>query len=176
MFVCVVFKKYNIFFTEPYTNVKISCFHEAYLFQLVPSLYFYNEWPQCAENWGRPESLNAWLTPQTVAQCRQLGFFAVPLTCPYRSFGIYFSFILSPFWVFLPSFAPLPSLFPAPFLPKLSSFLFLFWLTLLHPHRNTVTTVAYFWSAVVSVSCFLVHLVNMYARLCVCVSGCAFTL
>nr|KAG5689584.1 hypothetical protein BaRGS_021105 [Batillaria attramentaria] len=69
---------------EPYTQVKISKFGETYIFQLLPALFFYPAWPPCADSWGQtPDSPGAWPTPQAIATCRQLGFFALPVLCPF---------------------------------------------------------------------------------------------
>ncbi|KAK7473687.1 hypothetical protein BaRGS_00035084, partial [Batillaria attramentaria] len=68
----------------PYTQVKISKFGETYIFQLLPALFFYPAWPPCADSWGQtPDSPGAWPTPQAIATCRQLGFFALPVLCPF---------------------------------------------------------------------------------------------
>ena len=69
---------------DPYTHVKICRHDEHYVFLLVPALYFHEAWPPCTAGFGLPETMTSWLTPEVVTFCRQLGYFALPLPCPFR--------------------------------------------------------------------------------------------
>ena len=81
---------YLLFFCpEPYTQVKICRHDEHYVFQLVPALYFHEAWPPCTGGFGLPETMTSWLTPEVVTFCRQLGYFALPLPCPFRWVSLY---------------------------------------------------------------------------------------
>ncbi|XP_076442072.1 cyclic GMP-AMP synthase-like receptor 1 [Babylonia areolata] len=76
----------QVSYKDPYTEVRI-CRHadERYVFQLVPALYFHEPWPPCTAGFGVPDKMTSWLTPEVAACCRHLGYFALPLPCPYSA-------------------------------------------------------------------------------------------
>lgn len=73
----------QVSFKDPYTEVKICRHDERYIFQLVPALYFHEPWPPCTSGFGLPDKMTSWLTPEVVTCCRHLGYFALPLPCPF---------------------------------------------------------------------------------------------